>query len=86
MSYRVEYRLPAGKDSLSLLFLTAACFLIFLVLVYEYWPEGAEVIRAIWMEMKDSATVCALNYFAEELAKGETVKQAFSDFLEILQS
>ena len=86
MSYRVEYRQAAGKGLMRPLFLTVACFLIFLVLVFHRWPEGAEMIRALCSGLKNSKPVTVLNHFAGELVNGESVKQAFSDFLELLQS
>ena len=86
MSYRVEYQQPEGKFSIRLPFLTLWCFLLFLILTDWCWPEGAEAIRVVWMNVKNAVVFSELNYFADDLLKGDSVRQAFSDFLGRCQS
>ena len=86
MGYRMEYRQPTKGFPLRLPFFIVFSFLIFLILVYQRWPEGAAVIRAMCSEWKNSGAVSALNRFAGDLVKGEQVRQAFSNFLDLLQS
>ena len=86
MSYRVEYAQRSAGVSLRRIFLSIWCFLLFLVLVFQYWPEGAGIIRTMLADVEESTAVSALNRLAEELVQGEAVKQAFSDFLESVQS
>lgn len=85
MGYRVEYetvrkvrrmeqrttRLPA---------LTAAAFVLFLVLVGSFWPKGKEVLREILIPGDPAVTVAALEDLAEELKTGTELDDALENF------
>ena len=90
MSYRINYGSshkkkgsPAGKIRLPAL--TALCFLVFLFLVNCFWPEGSAYLDGILASSRASASVMALDRFAEELCQGEPLVEAFFAFLDTIQ-
>ena len=90
MSYRINYGSshkkkgsPAAKIRLPAL--TALCFLVFLFLVNAFWPEGSAYLDGILESSRVSASVMALDRFAEELYHGEPLAEAFSAFLDTIQ-
>lgn len=84
MSYRIEYRKEAARFSARLPFLTVICFFVFLFLVDRNYPEGAELIRALFCRARHSGAVSALNQFARELPKAEKIRDVFSVFHPVL--
>ena len=90
MSYRINYGSshkkkgsPAAKIRLPAL--TALSFALFLTLVNVCWPEGSAYLDAILERSRASASVMALDRFAEKLHHGEPLAQAFSTFLDTIQ-
>lgn len=82
MGYRIHYQKESGSRRKKLTFarllvLTFLCFLLFLMLVRTYWPEGAAYIRT---KTRESAAAVALDRFAGDLVRGEPLAEAFSDF------
>ena len=85
MSYRINYGSshrkkgsPAAKIRLPAL--TALCFALFLILVNTFWPEGRAYLDGILESGRVSASVMALDRFAEELYHGEPLAEAFPHF------
>ena len=90
MSYRINYGSSNRKNGNSvtkfrLSALTALCFLAFLFLVNTFWPEGSDYLGEILAGQNTSASVVALERFAEELHHGEPLVEAFSKFLDTVQ-
>ena len=90
MSYRINYgsshRVKGNNAAkIRLPALTALCFLLFLFLVHTFWPEGWACIDGILAGRRASASVMALDRFAEELHHGEPMTKVFSDFLSSIQ-
>ena len=65
MSYRVEYsssgikRTQIRQRNGRALLLTAACFLIFLLIVGGFWPKGAQALREILLPGDSAVTAAA---------------------------
>ena len=90
MSYRINYGSAHRKKGnpiakFRLPALTALCFLAFLFLVNTFWPEGSDYLGEILAGQNTSASVVALERFAEELHHGEPLAEAFSAFLDTIQ-
>lgn len=85
MGYRVEYetvrkvrrmeqktaRVPA---------MTAAVFVVFLLLVYGFWPKGREALRQLLIPGEPAVTVAALEGLADELETGADLGDALENF------
>ena len=81
MPYRIAYNnFPKSHGKRRSIF-TLVSFLLFLYLVYHFWPEGAEMLRCAALAVRNTATTTALDRFAEELAGGNSAAEAFSVFL-----
>ncbi len=81
MSYRIAYDEPERRSYIRFPVLTAMCFVLFLLLVYWRWPEGALLIRSVFLAAEKFIGITALDCAVEALGAGETAAQAFSDFL-----
>lgn len=82
VSYQIQYpsvRKLRGREGtrVRLPLLTVLSFLIFLVMVALFWPEGTALIR-------NFVPVTALEAFASDLQHGEAVMASFSDFMRSL--
>ena len=84
MGYSIDYDNVRDKKRGRLPVFTVLCFLAFLLLVNARWPEGAALIRNVFLAVKNSLAVAALENFAKDLAAGEGAVQAFSDFFHTL--
>ena len=86
MAYRIAYNnFPENHGKRRRIF-TAAFFLLFLLLVYQFWPEGADMLRRAVRAVRNTAAVTALAQFAEDLVRGDSAAEAFSVFLRELVS
>lgn len=89
MGYRVEYQ-PVKKvrgaemRKSRVLSLSALFFLIFCILVSCFLPREAEVMKEVLIPGEASVTVAALDHFAEELRRGETVQNALLHFCQLV--
>ena len=85
MGYRIDY-LPIRKvrnlekRTSGIPALTALFFLLFVFLVFSFWPRGAALLREILIPGDPDVTVAALETFARELNRGENLSSAFEAF------
>lgn len=93
MSYRVEYepttgrKKAGGRRGLGLPGLTALCFLLFVLLVHAFWPQGTEVLRQALWPGDSAVTRQAAETFVEALRGGEPFGAAAEGFCrEILEA
>lgn len=84
MSYKIVYGeafpAPQRRSPDRLQALTAACILIFALLVKANFPEGIDVLRQYLLPGELSQTQLALDDFMGQLQDGEPVGQAFAAF------
>lgn len=86
MSYRVEYsssgikRTQIRQRNGRALLLTAACFLIFLLIVGGFWPKGAKALREILLPGDSAVTAAAWAELTRELHAGAPVGSAVENF------
>lgn len=89
MGYRVEYR-PIGKQRrrekqvCRLPALTASFLLLFVLLVFSFWPKGAEILKEIVIPGEPRVTVAAMEAFSVQLREGEAVSDAFAAFCQTI--
>ena len=90
MAYRISYgpdvpeqyhRQRIGK-ALRLQFMTAACLVLFALLVGRFCPEGLEVLRTCLLPDSQSITQQALDGFVTDIRQGEAVGDALFAFCE----
>lgn len=85
MGYRIDY-CPvkkirgAEKRRAGLPALTAACLLVFVLLVNCTWPKGSDVLRSLLFSGDLAVTASALEDFAVELRMGEQLQSALESF------
>lgn len=84
MGYRICYGKQRGNNRIIRRIMTAVFFLMFLFLVNNFWPEGAEALQSLIFRLGNSAAAAALDNMAEELMNGGAVREVFSDFLDRL--
>lgn len=85
MGYRIDYqpikkvrnleKRTAGVPAMTALFL-----MLFFMLVFSFWPQGAELLREMLIPGDPDVTVAALETFAQELQCGESLYSAFDTF------
>ncbi len=86
MAYYVEYgpKQPRkSKDTgraVRVQAMAAAFFLLFAMLVRQFWPEGAEKLRDFLLPGKASVTQAALEDLASEMQDGSDVREALTAF------
>lgn len=85
MGYRVDYQpvkkvRGVEKRTSRLPAMIGLCLLLFLLLVGEFWPRGAEVLRNLVVPGDPAVTVAALEDFALELKAGEALPSALEGF------
>lgn len=82
--YRIEYdrknedRQP-GRGYRRFL-LAVCCFLLFLWLVFAFYPQGREVLRILLIPGDPDVTLHAAEVFAQELGNGFSVADAAKNF------
>ncbi len=85
MGYRIEYQpvrkiRRAEKTRSYVAAMTAACLLLFCILVHLLWPQGAEVLGKLIFSGDSATAVDALAHFVVELEAGEELQSAFETF------
>lgn len=85
MGYRVEYGQAAPKKAsfspkYRLPLLTAAFFLVFVLAVKLWWPEGAQAISSFFLPREPTATKAAFSALLEDLRAGEAFSDAAAAF------
>lgn len=85
MGYRVEYETVSKvrrmeQKTARVPALTAAAFLLFLILVVNFWPKGKAVLQEILIPGDPAVTVAALEDLAEELETGAPLSDALENF------
>ena len=86
MSYRVEYsssgmkRTQIRQKNGRALLLTAAWFLIFLLVVGGFWPRGAQALRDMLLPGDSAVTAAAWAELTRELHAGAPVGSAVENF------
>ena len=86
MSYRIEYgpAIPSQhttrKYTARLRILTAVFLLIFVFLVRQYFPTGAENLRQFLLPGAPGVTQTALDQLMEQLRDGQSLGQALTAF------
>lgn len=84
MAYRISYADSRKHDRKRVRKLTVSCFVLFLITVYQFWPEGMDLMHSTVEAVKNTAVISALNQLAEDLVMGDNTAAAFSDFLRVL--
>ncbi len=84
MSYRIRYQSPqpGWSKSLRLPILTILCFLLFVMLVNQNWQEGADYIKTGILFVQKSSITAAMDQFAGNLHRSESLSEVFSSFFE----
>lgn len=85
MGYRVEYESVkkvrgVQKRTTGRLALTGIFFLVFLVLVACFWPEGREILRDALLPGDSAVTAAALEELARQVQQGTDLSQAVVEF------
>ena len=85
MGYRVEYdsvKKVRGvqKRTAGRLAMTGVFFLVFLVLVACFWPEGASILRDALLPGDSAVTAAALEELARQVSQGTDLSQAVTEF------
>lgn len=86
MGYRIEYgsttkyerrtAFPFGRiNAMTVLFLIA-----FLLLTGVFWPEGAAMLRRIFIPGDPEVTTAAISSMLDQLHEGEPVVEVIADF------
>ncbi len=93
MAYRIEYGAPVPQryqkknHPQRLQILTAACLLVFVILVWQFFPAGSDMLRTVLIPSGKSVTQSALDGFVSNIQCGESVRDAFFAFCtQILES
>lgn len=85
MGYRVEYdsvKKVRGvqKRTAGRLAMTGVFFLVFLVLVACFWPEGTAILRDALLPGDRAVTAAALEELARQVSQGTDLSQAVAEF------
>lgn len=85
MGYRITYEpvkkvRGAEKRHSSTAALAGLFFLVFLLLVNLFWPQGAQTLRELILPGDGAVTAAALEEFAEDLGSGLPIAAAAEDF------
>lgn len=85
MGYRIDYQPMKNvrnpeKRTAGIPGMTALFLLLFVFIVFSFWPQGAELLREILIPGEADVTVAALETFARELQCGESLSCAFDSF------
>lgn len=86
MAYRIEYG-PATPDQyvihrkpFRLQIMTATCFLVFSLLVQQFFPAGTQKLRQFLLPGTPTVTQEALDAMMGDLRNGEPLGDAFTSF------
>ena len=86
MSYRIEYG-PAipqqyikRRNPVRLQVMTAACLLLFSLLVRQFFPAGVQELRRVLLPDVPTITQEALDTMMDDLRDGESLGDAFTAF------
>lgn len=85
MGYRIDYQpikmiRNAEKRMAPIPAMTALFLVLFFLLVFAFWPQGAQLLREAFIPGNPDVTVAALETFAQELRFGESLSCAFEAF------
>lgn len=86
MGYRIEYDMGIGKFEVrenrkdKFPVLVAGAFVLFLLLTWSLWPEGAEVLRDILIPGDNAVTVQAMKDMSHNLKNGVALSDAVTAF------
>ena len=85
MGYRVEYGQDSNQEKAAgrlgrILVLTVILFVMFLVLVNLFWPQGAAMVRQALIPGDAAVTVGALEGLAQDLKAGDSIEAALQSF------
>ncbi len=86
MAYYVEYgpqKPDTSKDAgraVRIRAMAAAFFLLFAMLVRQFWPEGAEALRNFLIPGKAAVTQAALENLTAEVQGGADIREALTAF------
>lgn len=87
MSYRIEYGpaippqyIKKRRSPLRLQIMTAACLLVFSLLVRQFFPAGIQELRHILLPGAPTVTQEALDTLMDDLRDGEPLSDAFTAF------
>ena len=93
MPYRIEYgttvpeRYQKKNHPQRLQIMTAACLLVFVILIGQFFPAGLDMLRTVLIPDEKSVTQTALDGFVANIQCGESVGDAFFVFCaQILES
>lgn len=88
LPYRIEYsdmvNIHTKHDLLTTIFMTLLFFLLFILAVSLFWPEGREVLRLMVIPGAMEETQEAVETFVSELDCGFHFTSAAADFLKSL--
>ena len=93
MAYRIEYGTPVPQryqkkhHPQRLQILTAGCLLLFVILVWQFFPAGSDMLYTLLIPGEKSVTQAALDGFVTNIRCGGSVGDAFFAFCtQILES
>lgn len=81
ITYCMEREKNVSVCFLPRLFMSVLFFLVFVLAVTFFWPEGKEVLQLMMIPGIPEETLGALDTFAAELDCGISITGAASDFL-----
>lgn len=78
MGYRIQYgpvrRIrQVEKRRSGVIALTGIFFLVFLIIVNLFWPQGIDVIRESLLSEESSLTVVAMEEISDIFARGDSI-------------
>ena len=82
MSYRIRYKLirKNRKENLAVRsILTVLCFFVFLVLVYNLWPDGKIAVEEGLAFLRPTVMISAMNEMAEDFQNGMNIAAAVGE-------
>lgn len=80
IDYQTEQEKKLNEKILPRIIMTFSFFLVFLLAVFQFWPEGREVLRLIMIPGTPQDTIAALETFVSELDCGISISGAATDF------
>lgn len=84
VAYRIVYHDETegccSKKGRNRFFLTACFFLLFLLLVSVFYPQGREILRILLIPGDPDVTLHAAEVFAQELGNGYSMADAAKNF------
>lgn len=84
LAYRIDYTESCNDAKkhtfVPRILITMVSFLIFLMLVTQFWPKGKEVLQLMMIPGAPDTTMEAAETFVAELGCGSSLKAAVFDF------